>query len=206
MISLQDEDMTPAKPVDQTLSAKGTCSNRNLPESLRVGNTLKLIGKGSTPEASVITRPTLFKGAKLKGETTVQLLSQLHLNHLSLVDWLQGHEPLARLAQILKLYSDPMMPSQQRQIDGIIELQASPSVRRMGKDAWRGHYRGTKIKLTVEESFFSGANPLLLGEVLSQFFGLYTTLNHFVELHLISYQREGVWKQWHPRIGEQVIL
>ena len=76
----------------------------------------------------------------------------------------------------------------------------------MGQEAWRGHYRGSRITLTVDEAFFDGANALLLGEVMSHFLGLYTTLNHFVQLQLVSYQREGVWKQWHPRIGEQVIL
>ncbi len=206
MISLQDESLAPAKPVDQTMSVKGLCSNRKLAESLRVGNSLKLVGAGALLDATVVSRPTLFKGAKLQGESTVQLLSQLHLNQTALVDWTEGRDPLEKFRRLLNLYCDPMTPSHQRQIDGIVELTAAPSVRRMGGDAWRGHYRGTCLTLTVEETFFDGANPLLLGEVLSHFFGLYTTINHFVQLQLVSYQREGVWQQWHPRIGEQVIL
>ncbi len=81
-----------------------------------------------------------------------------------------------------------------------------PSVKRMGNESWRGHYRGSKVTVKIYEKFFGGANPMLLGEVLSYFFGLYTTLNHFVQLELIRYQREGVWKQWPPRIGERIIL
>ncbi|ODS25027.1 hypothetical protein AB835_00535 [Candidatus Endobugula sertula] len=206
MISLYDSALSPAQPVDQTLSTKGLCSNRNLPESLRVGNSLKLLGAGAMVDADIVSRPTLFKGAKLNGESTVKLLSQLHLNQLSIVSAESEAISLTRLKQLLSLYCDPMTASHQRQIEGIIEVGAKPSVRRMGADAWRGHYRGTAVTLTIEESFFDGANALLLGEVLSHFFGLYTTLNHFVQLQFVSYQREGVWKQWPPRIGEQIIL
>jgi type VI secretion system protein ImpG len=99
-----------------------------------------------------------------------------------------------------------MNPSHLKQLDGLVSLAARSSVKRMGHDAWRGHFRGTHMTLTLDEDYFDGANPLLLGDVLSRFLGLYTTPNHFVQLQLQSYQREGVWKQWHPRIGEQVIL
>jgi type VI secretion system protein ImpG len=206
MISLYDADLSPAQPIDQTLSTKGLCSNRELPESLRITNTLTLLGAGAMSNATIVSRPTLFKGAKLNGESTVKLLSQLHLNQLSLMNSEADSVSLNRFKKLLNLYCDPMTASHRRQIEGIREIKTESSVRRMGADAWRGHYRGTMVTLTVEESLFDGANPLLLGEVLSQFFGLYTTLNHFVQLQLISYQREGVWKQWPPRIGEQIIL
>ena len=206
MISLYDSALSPAQPVDQTLSTKGLCSNRSLPESLRVGNNLKLLGAGAMVNADIVSRPTLFKGAKLNGESTVKLLSQLHLNQLSIVSAESEAISLTRLKQLLTLYCDPMMASHQRQIEGVVKVEAKSSVRRMGEEAWRGHYRGTTVTLTLEESFFDGANALLLGEVLSHFFGLYTTLNHFVQLQFVSYQREGVWKQWPPRIGEQIIL
>jgi type VI secretion system protein ImpG len=110
------------------------------------------------------------------------------------------------LKQLLSLYCDPLTASQHRQVEGIVDIDVRQSVRRMGSDAWRGHYRGILITLKIEESFFDGSNALLLGEVLSHFFSLYTTLNHFVQLQLVSYQREGVWQQWPPRIGEQIIL
>ncbi len=206
MIALQNAQLLPDTPVDQTMSVKGLCNNRNLPESLRIGNKLKLVGSGALLDATVTSKPTRFKGAHLNGESTLQLLAQLHLNHVSLLDNENGQNPLQRLQQILTLYSDPMSPSQQRQIDGITHIHTFPSVRRMGAEAWRGHFRGTRLELVIDEKFFNGANPFLFAEVLSHFFGLYTTLNHFVQVQLISSQREGVWKQWHPRIGEQVIV
>lgn len=206
MISLYDESFSAGQPVDQTLSAKGLCSNRNLPESLRVGNTLKLLGAGAMADAKLVSRPSLFKGAKLEGEANVKLLSQLHLNQLSLASVDSKDIVLKRLKQLLNLYCDPMTASHRLQVEGIVDMSTEASVRRMGADAWRGHYQGTTITLTIEENNFNGANPLLLGEVLSHFFGLYTTLNHFVQLKFVSYKREGVWQQWPPRIGEQIIL
>ncbi len=206
MVSLYDSCLSMAQPIDQTLSAKGLCSNRELPESLRIGNTLKLLGAGAMVNADIVSRPTLFKGAKLDSESTVKLLSQLHLNQLSLISASSERISLTRLKHLLGLYCDPMSASHRRQIEGIVDVVTTLSVRRMGAEAWRGHYRGTAMTLTIEESFFDAANPLLFGEVLSHFFGLYTTLNHFVQLQFVSYQREGVWKQWPPRIGEQIIL
>jgi type VI secretion system protein ImpG len=206
MLSLYDAQLSPGQPVDQTISAKGLCSNRNLPESLHVGNKLKLVGTGAIMDATVVSHPTLFKGARLAGDNMVKLLSQLHLNHASLVENFQGERSVENLRRILHIHSDSLTPSHQRQIQGIVELKARPSVRRIGADAWRGHFRGTCMTMIIEEDFFDGANPMLLGEVISHFLGLYTTMNHFVQLHLCSYQREGIWKQWPPRIGEQVIL
>lgn len=206
MLALYDHTLSPSQPIDQTLSTKGLCSNRELPESLRVGNALKMVGAGAMIDATVIAQPTLFKGAKLEGETTVKLLSQLHLNQLSLVNAASDKVSLQRLKELLGLYCDPMTASHRRQIEGIVDIETTPSVRRMGAQAWRGHYRGTQVTIKIEESFFDGSNALLFSEVLSHFFGLYTTLNHFVQLQLVSYQREGVWKQWPPRIGEQIIL
>ncbi len=205
LIALQDEQLRPATPVDQTLSVKGLCSNRNLAESLRMGDRMQLVGAGALHHAAVVSRPTLFKPARLQGESMVQLLSQLHLNLRSLVRG-SASEVQQRLHQLLSLYTDPMNPSHLKQLDGLVSLTARSSVKRMGHDAWRGHFRGTHMTLTLDEDYFDGANPLLLGDVLSRFLGLYTTPNHFVQLQLQSYQREGVWKQWHPRIGEQVIL
>ena len=210
MLALYNGALCPETPVDQTLVTKGLCSNRILPESLRIGDNLKLLGPGALVEARLISRPTLFKAPKLQGESTVKLLSQLHLNQLSLAGEQAAGFSLKRFKQLLSLYCDTLTPTHRRQLDGIVDLEIRPSVRRLGTEAWRGHYQGSHITLTLDEAYFDSdfdsANGLLLGEVLSHFLGLYTTLNHFVQLQLVSYQREGVWKQWPPRIGEQIIL
>ncbi|BFM48698.1 type VI secretion system baseplate subunit TssF [Marinomonas sp. THO17] len=202
-LAIYQADFSTAQPIDQTLSIKGLCNNRRLPESLREGQALQLFGSGPMLSASILGIPTQFKGAQLDGQNTVKLLSQLSLNLDSLS---AGDSSLASLKHILRLYCDPMSRSHLRQVEGLVELTAAAVVKRMGKDMWRGHCRGTELSLLINEDYFSSSNPILLGSVLSYFFGLYTSLNHFVQLKLISDQREGVWQQWQPRIGEQVIL
>jgi type VI secretion system protein ImpG len=202
-LSIYDTQFKPSQPIDQTLVIKGHCNNRRLPESLRVGQQLQLVGAGAMLDASVVEMVSTFKGASLEGENNIKLLSQLSLNLQALGD---GKDRLELLRQLLHLYCDPLAVSHTRQIDGLMAMKSKAVVKRIGGQMWRGHCRGTLIALTIDEDYFDGANPLLLGNVLSFFFGLYTTINHFVQLQLISDKREGVWKQWQPRIGEQVIL
>jgi type VI secretion system protein ImpG len=202
-LSIYDANFSPSQSIDQTITVKGWCNNRRLPEALRVGQKLQLIGAGPLLNADVVEMPTKFKGASLDGENNIKLLSQLSLNLHALGE---GDNRLELLRQMLRLYCDPLAISHTRQLDGLTHMQSKAVVKRIGGQMWRGHCRGTRISLSINEDYFDGANPLLLGGVLSYFFGLYTTLNHFVQLQLISDKREGVWKQWQPRIGEQVIL
>lgn len=203
VLSLYDTLFNPTEPIDQTLTVKGWCNNRRLPEWLRSGNKLQPQGTAPMMNAIVVEQPTRFKGANLDPGNNIRLLSQLTLNHFALGE---GEERLALLKQILTLYADPKASSHLRQINGISQWKAEPKVKRMGTDAWRGHYRGTLLTLTVEQRYFGDANPLLFAQVLSHFFALYTTLNHFVQLQVVNTEREGVWKKWPARIGEQVIL
>ena len=202
-LSLYDADFNESQPIDKTIVVKGWCNNRRLPEALRVGQKLKLLGAGPMLNADIVSMPTKFKGASLEGENNLKLLSQLSLNLHALGE---GENRLEILRQMLRLYCDPMAVSHIRQLDGLTQMQAKSIVKRIGEQKWRGHCRGTRISLSINEDYFDGANPLMLGEVLSYFFGLFTSMNHFVQLQLISDKREGVWKQWQPRIGEQVIL
>jgi len=202
-LSLYDADFSANQPIDKTIVVKGWCNNRRLPEALRMGQKLQLVGAGPMLNASIMAMPTKFKGASLEGENNLKLLSQLSLNLHSLSE---GENRLEILRQMLRLYCDSMAVSHVRQLDGLTDMQAKAIVKRIGGQVWRGHCRGTRISLSINEDYFDGANPLMLGEVLSYFFGLFTSINHFVQLQLISDKREGVWKQWQPRIGEQVIL
>jgi type VI secretion system protein ImpG len=202
-LAIYDADFSPSQPIDQTIAVKGLCNNRRLPEHLRVGQKLQLVGAGPMLNADVIEMPSKFKGASLEGENNTKLLSQLSLNLHALGT---GENRLELLRQMLRLYCDPMAVSHTRQLEGLTGMVSEAVVKRIGGQMWRGHCRGTRISLAINEDYFDGANPLLLGGVLSYFFGLYTTLNHFVQLQLMSDKREGVWKQWQPRIGEQIIL
>lgn len=202
-LSIYDPDFSASQPVDQTIMVKGLCNNRRLPEALREGQNLQLVGSGPMLNACVLGIPSKFKGANLEGKNNIKLLSQLSLNLNALGT---GSESLALLKQVLRLYCDPLSTSHSRQLEGLVSMSSQAVTKRIGPDMWRGHCRGIQLSLEINEDYFADANPLLLGSVLSYFFGLYTTINHFVQLQLISVQREGVWQQWQARIGEKVIL
>lgn len=203
LLSLYEPDFSPSQPVDQTIMVKGLCNNRRIPEALREGQNMQLVGSGPMINASIQGTPSKFKAANLTDKNTLKLLSQLSLNLSSLSNQDDG---LAILKQILGLYSNVNSMTHQRQLAGVVTMQSQAITKRIGVDTWRGHCRGNLITLEINEDYFSDSNPLLFGAVLSYFFGLYTTLNHFVQLQLVSDQREGVWRQWQPRIGEKVIL
>ncbi|MFT4929473.1 MAG: type VI secretion system protein ImpG, partial [Phenylobacterium sp.] len=79
-LSIYDADFSPSQPIDQTIAVKGWCNNRRLPEALRMGQKLQLVGAGPMLNADVVEMPTKFKGASLEGENNIKLLSQLSLN------------------------------------------------------------------------------------------------------------------------------
>ena len=203
MLSLFDREFKTSNQIDQTLMIQGWCSNRRLPEWFRVGSFLLPVGKSAMKFATVIEQPTNFRGADLDSAKNIKLVSQLTLNQLSLGE---GDDRLATLKQILRLYANPVLKDHLKQIDGLVEWQAQSKVKRLGRDSWRGHCRGTLVTIKVDDGYFVDSNPLLLGQVLSHFLGLYTTLNHFMQLHMTFCEKKREGKTWPPRIGEQIVV
>jgi type VI secretion system protein ImpG len=151
----------------------------------------------------------------LGGQTLWRLVSHLSLNHRSLIE---GPDGIEALQEILRLYANGEDPSIDGQINGLKAVSTRRIVGRVGTDAWRGFCRGTEITLEIDEDAFAAANasPFLLGQVLSQFFGLYTTINSFTQL-VIRASRRGaaetrfeaqangapLWR-WQARQGQTV--
>jgi len=154
-------------------------------------------------EIVCLRRPTATVYPELDGATYWKLVSQLSLNHLTLG---RGPESLDALKEILFLYCPSNIPSARQQIAGLTRLQADPVVRRVGRDAWRGFCQGTSVQIEVDPRAFVGSSALMLGTVLSRFFALYAAMNSFVEVALIAKQREGIWKQWPPTIGDLALI
>jgi type VI secretion system protein ImpG len=127
-------------------------------------------------------------------------VSHLTLNHLSL----EGPDGIKALREILRLYAgDDALAF--RQINGVRRIDTRRIMRRMGRDAWRGFCRGLAIDVTFDEREFVGSSAYLFASVLNRFFGLYAAVNSFTQLRVISEQRDGVWKEWPPSAGEQIV-
>jgi len=208
-LSFTDMDFHPARPPGTAVFAKTLCTNRLLAEELPAGTLLQIEEAAPVLRISVVQKPVAQIDPPLEGATLWRLISHLSLNYLSLSG--EGKSPEA-LREILMLYSaHDLMDTWRRsdtahQVSGIRDLNCRKVVRRMGSDAWRGFCRGTEVTLTVDESLYTASSPFVLASVLDHFFALYTSVNTFSQLILRSYQREGIWKTWPPRAGDQIIF
>ena len=203
-LSLFDSDGQSNSPAEDMVYAKALCCNRKLMENIRTGARFDLEGGGPVSGMVVLTKPSRHQSPALQGDAPWQLISQLTLNHLSLSN---NPHALATLKQILSLHAGEHNMVNQRQIDSICDLKVRPVTHRIGEDAWRGFCEGMEITLTIDEDIFQGATPLLFGEILSRFFGLYVSVNSFTQLVLENKrQNNGMMKKWRPTIGEQELI
>jgi len=202
-LSFLDLDFDPAVPSVQTVYAHTLCTNRRLAEQLPDGAVLQIEEAAPLHRIVALHPPTPQLDPALGGAAQWRLISHLSLNHLSLTG---GREGLRALREILRLYAAFGQPSVHEQIMGIREMECRRVVRRLGTDAWRGFCRGTEVALTFDEEAFAGTSAFLLASVLDRFFGLYASVNSFTQTVARSRQREGIWKRWEPRAGEQIVL
>jgi len=202
-LTFLDLDFRPSLPPAQTVYAHTLCTNRELATQLPAGAALQIEEQAPLFGISCLTKPTFPVQPPLRGQTLWRLVSHLSLNHLSLS---AGGDSLPALREILKLYSFSNRPSTEQQIAGLVSMECRPVVRRAGADAWRGFCRGTEVTLEFDEDMYVGSGAFLLGAVLNRFFALYASINSFTQLRIKSRQREGVWKQWPPTVGEKIVL
>ncbi len=202
-LSFVDLDYRPSKPATTTLFAHTLCTNRGLAEQLRAGSILQT--ETAAPVSGIVTlyKPTPQVEPPIGGETLWRLVSHLSLNYLSLSQF-EGSLPALR--EILRLYTNDRAPGTEQQINGIVQMECRRAVARIGDEAWRGFARGVDVTLTMDERAYVGSSAILLASVLDRFLGLYASVNSFSQLTVRSAQREGVWKQWPPRAGEQSLL
>ncbi|MBI3329158.1 MAG: type VI secretion system baseplate subunit TssF [Nitrospinae bacterium] len=202
-LSFLDLDFKPSLPATQTVFAHTLCTNRDLAEQLPAGALLQIEEAAPLARVSCLSKPTPQLDPPLGGQTLWQLISHLSLNYLSLAE---GEESLQALREILRLYSFSDRPSTYQQIMGIRGMACRPVVRRIGTEAWRGFCRGIEVTLTFDERLYVGSSPFLFASVLNHFLALYGSVNSFTQLVIKSRQREGIWKQWQPMAGEQIVL
>lgn len=201
-LSLTDLNFDPVKPAAETLLVTTLCTNRGLAEEVPAKARLYLEDAAPVGEAMLLYKPTIPRYRSGSGETSWRLVSQMALNHLSLVS---GPEALTALQEILVLHTLDD-PAARMQVSSLRGLEVRPIVQRIGQDAWRGFCRGLLVTIDVDERGFVGASPLVFGEVLSRFLGLYASINSFVQLRFQSLQRGGEWRTWRSISGDQHVL
>lgn len=203
-LSLVDLDFNPTQPAVETLTVRTTCTNRDLPGKLPFGGdraTFELEGAAPLSRIRTLTKPTETLRPPLRNGLQWRLISHLSLNHLSICEG--GPEPLQ---EILRLYDAANSTVTQQHIAGITNVSSRRVVARPASLPGHGYCRGLEVTLEFDEDKYVGSGVFLFASVLERFFGLYASLNSFVQLVAKTRQREEPLRRWPPRLGEQILL
>lgn len=205
LVSLVDPGFDPQRQQwDFSLSADLLCTNRHLAQSLPAGTRLAFERPGAPASARLVNSPSSQGVPSLDGQSRWRLVSQLTLNHLSLVE---GPKALDALREMLALHNLRNEASASRQIDGIKRLTSERTVAHVGNDAWRGWRKGLEVRVQLDPAHFAGHSTVLFSAVLAQFFSLYATANRYVSTVLVDADdatREV--KAWSPQAGMPLSL
>jgi len=202
LLSLVDTHFDPLQDAPEySLTAELLCTNRHLAEALSAGTRLSFERPGPIAHAHLRNPPTPQSLPKLSGESRWRLVSQLTLNHLSLVE---GPQALTALKEMLALHNLREEASASRQISGLHSLVSERIVARVGEDAWRGWRNGLQVSISLDPQHFVGSSAVLFSGVLAQFFSLYATANRFVRTVLVQSDKEV--KTWQPQAGMPLSL
>ncbi|HEM7878517.1 TPA: type VI secretion system baseplate subunit TssF [Burkholderia contaminans] len=190
--------------VDQTetVSLSLTCTNRDLPLALDVGDICE--GSERAPSYSRcrnITRPTPSYRPVLDGDLQWSLISNLSLNYLSLL----SAEPLKavlRAYDFAALHDIQHARASSKRLAGIGEAETKPMDWLM-----KGlPIRGLKTVLHLDQDAFLCEGDLyLFGSVLSHFLALYASINSFHVLEVINTSNNERY-QWPLQIGKQPLI
>ncbi len=205
-LSLVDLGFETAAPEDWVLTTRVTCSNGDLPARLPFGGGQPKLhfteGGGGIQEIqcqvplTAAVRPAQKRGAMWK------LVSQLSLNHLSLVG---GTEGTAALQEILRV-QDPVRSPENKNV--VASLASSSSRAANLRVAFRGQYgfcQGTEVTLVLDEELLRTSGAYLFAAVLDRFLGGYCAINTFVQLVTV-FKGRGETLRWKPRAGDRTLL
>ncbi|KRC68787.1 hypothetical protein D3C87_328260 [compost metagenome] len=187
---------------DETVSLALTCTNRDLPLSLGVGDIC--VQTQTTPtfaSYSNVTRPTPSYRPVLDGQLQWTLISNLSLNYLSLL----STEPLKAVLRgydFAALHDIQRARATRKRLDGIGDAITTPTDLLM-----KGlPIRGLKTRLKLDpEAFLCEGDLYLFGTVLSHFFALYASINSF---HLLEATNTGNNEhyEWPLQNGKQPLI
>ncbi|KQQ88430.1 type VI secretion system baseplate subunit TssF [Massilia sp. Leaf139] len=183
-IAIVDIDFDPAAVETDTLNLELTCSNRDLPALLPVGQAggdLFLESGSSVRTISFLRKPTTSWRFPSGRSAHWRLISHLSLNHLSL-----GAGGVEAFREMLALYDLPRSPSSQRQIGGIVAIEQQASSAWLAGNPFNCLVRGVQVRLSIDEEAFIGSGLNAFAHIVERFLALYVHANSFTQLVLVS--------------------
>lgn len=186
----------------EAISLTLTCTNRQLPQQLAVGDVC--MATETTPAFASfrnITRPTATLRPTLDGSLLWTLISNLSLNYLSLLD-VDALRTVLRVYDFRALVDRQAERVSQKRLAGIQEIETKP-VDRMVRGL---PVRGIQSELKLDQQAFASEGDLyLFGTVLSQFFGLYASINAFHLLDVVNTDNQERYT-WTLQQGQQPLM
>lgn len=183
----------------ETVSVQLTCTNRDLPAALGIGDLC--VSNEATPSFATyfnLRRPTRSYRPVLDGGLHWTLISNLSLNYLSLL----SAEPLKavlRAYDFAALHDIQQARTHSKRLNGIAEARTAPLDWMLKGLPIRG--LGTTLKLD-QSAFLCEGDLYLFGSVLAQFFSLYASINSFHQLDVINTTNNEHYT-WPPLTGRQ---
>jgi len=187
---------------NETVSLSLTCSNRDLPLALGVGDIcMETQGTPMFVRYRNITVPTPPYRPVLDGELQWTLISNLSLNYLSLAS-IEPLKAVLRAYDFAALHDIQHARATRKRLDSVRDATTTPVDRLI-----RGlPVRGMKSCLKMDQSgFLCEGDMYLFGTVLSHFFALYASINsfHMLEAENISNNERYTWPM---QIGKQPLI
>lgn len=191
---------------DWTLDVETTCLNRDLVARLPARDRLKLSFSdgGGQIKATCVVPPTPTYRMLDKAGYHWRLISQLSLNHLSLV----GEKGVESIREILRLYNPSDSPATRSIIESVQKLtyDRKSAVARVPGGPGAGICRGIDIDVWLDPDKLVGAGPFVFALVLERFFGLFATMNSFTRTRVRLERSEVPLLIGRPRVGHKSIL
>ncbi len=204
-LAVVDTELNAASPTDGIIAVETTCLNRDLPRQIPYG--------GNRPQVSLVDGAAEITGVRCMAPPTAtlrptggrragwRLLSQLSLNHLSLMD---GPEGADALREILRLHDLRDVPETRAAIESIRAVSATRGTARLpGSGAI---CRGVDVSVELDARRLEGTGVFLFASVLDRFLGLYASMNSFTRLSVRLHGREQVLRIFPPRAGDRPLL
>jgi type VI secretion system protein ImpG len=186
---------------EQTLSTELTCTHRNLPAQLGVGDLC--VATANSPSIARFTNPVAVAHPvrpPLGSEALWRLLSHLALNRISLA----GPAQLQALLSVYNFQIDADVPKARANTMRIAAIRGMTAARERAF-VQGAPVAGQRSVVELDESGFAGAGDLFLfGNILDQLFAANLTLNSFHALSIRTFPSR-LELEWTPRSGTQAL-
>lgn len=198
-ITFVDRDFDPLKLETGTASIRLTCTNRDLPSSLKYGlpggDLSTERGAGGHP-IRLLRKPSPSYRLAAGPNSHWGLVTHLALNHHTLTT-----EGLPALIAMLRLYAPADAAVAQRQIGGIVGLAHQPASAWLRDRRGAAYVNGVEVQVALDEAAFVGTSIHAFAQMLDRFFGEYVHLNSFTQLVVVTHPSGKELLRCPPRNG-----